>query len=291
MIGRVDAHYEPPGVAGSSLSEEFTPSFVQRLLRLPVSPAFWRGCTRLSFPAILLPLAVLALAANLLLGMVSVPRLKQSAYAAATYYDEHADPLLYQDGHFRLDGERIFYWTDENVALLIDPERTIDDGEVTAAQYLVVRAEEVVLKQTGQAAEVYAVEDLEEILGVLGPGRVLDGSRIREWADRFVPPVVLTYFAVFGTLGELIGCLVYAAIAGILLMLLRGQWLGLDLAACYRVALGTSGAKIALGLLLGILGTGTGLPTFLLWPAVMLALGLLALGRSRSQPGDPASAP
>ncbi len=267
----------PYDVPSSSRSEAPLPGFWERLVRLPFSPSLWQRSADAGFPEVLLPLLVLAFAANLALGWMMVPRLKEGVYQAADYYEENADPLVYQDGRFRLDGERILHYDDGEFTLLVDPEWTVPDEAVTTLQYLVVRADEVTFKQAGRARESYVVE---EFAALLGPGPlVLDAQTVRDLADAWIPPVIISLMAFGGTLGELVGCFFYALIAGLLILLLRGQWLALGFPACYRVALATSSVKIVLGFTFAATQTPTILPGIVLWPAVMTALGLIALVR------------
>ena len=262
-----------------------SPGFAARVLQLPFLPSLWRSCAGLGLADVLLPLLVIVFGANVCLSFVMIPRVKDGAYEAATYYDANADPLLYEEGRLRLDGLRIFHYTDADTTILIDPEHTVTVEDVETSQLFVVRADEITLKQTGQRPDVYVVEDFAEIFEALGPGPILDGQRIRDLADAWIPPMVGAGIALGRSLFELTTCLFYALIAGLLLMLVRGQWLGLDFAACYRVALATSSSTVVLGLLLAIAGTGTGIPGIVLWPVLMTGLGMLALAGSRAETG------
>ena len=272
MSEQPDSRYAVPGSARSNPPQL---GFWARLLRLPFSPALWSRSADREFLDVALPLLLLALIANLLLGWEMVPRLTAQAYEAASYYEANADPLVYEDGRLYLDGERILHQVEDDTTILVDPERTLADEVVTTPQYLIVRSDEVTLKQSGQAREVYEVEDFVE---VIGPGPlVLDGETIRELADRWVAPVIMLFMSTLGTLGEFVSCLFYALIAGALILLLRGRWLALGFASCYRVALATSAAKIVLMLVFGIVQFQTGVPGIVQWPVMMTMLGLAAL--------------
>lgn len=257
-------------------------SFGYRLLRLPISPSVWRMGADLQFPDVALPLLLITFVANLVLGWWMIPQMKDQAHGVAEYYDANADPLVYADGRFSLDGDRFLHHVADDATILIDPDHNVADEEVTSAQYLIVRSDEVIFQQANRGREIWAAEDFA---GVFGPEPwVLDGAKIRELADRWVPPVVLGAMAVLGTLGEFIACLLYALVAGLLVMLLRGQWLGLDFGACYRIALATAGAKVTLSFVLALTEIETGLPGILQWPLLMTALGFLALVESSPQP-------
>ena len=108
---------------------------------------------------------------------------------------------------------------------------------------------------------------------------VIDGGSIKSFADRIVYPAVILFMALFGSLLEFASCVLYAAVAGAVARLVRGQWLGLSFAACFQVALDASAATMVAGLLLSAFEIASPLPGVLLWPVLLSVLTLWALAQ------------
>jgi len=253
------------------------PSFGQRLLLLPIAPAFWRRCADLALADIAAPLLVLALGVGLATGLIAAPRMQAFLHEVAEGYDERADPLVYENQRFALEGERILFWERDELTVLIDPERTQPDSSVSSAQFVIVRDDEVIVQQPGQDRERHAASDLEPFFGE--ERFVLDGESIMSFADRVAVPAVILFMAIFGSLMEFASCVLYAGVAGAVARLVRGQWLGLSFASCFQVALAASAATLLAGLLLSAFEIVSPLPGALLWPLLLTALTLWALAQ------------
>jgi hypothetical protein len=253
------------------------PSFGRRLLLLPIAPAFWRRCADLALVDVAAPLLVLALGVGLATGLIAAPRLQAFLHEVAEGYDERADPLVYENQRFALEGERILFWQRDQFTVLIDPERTLPDSSVSSAQFVIVRDDEVIVQQPGRELERHAADDLEPFFGE--ERVVIDGARIKSFADRIAYPAVILFMAIFGSFMEFASCVLYAGVAGAVARLVRGQWLGLSFAACFQVALAASAATLVAGLLLSAFQILSPLPGVLLWPVLLSALTLWALAQ------------
>lgn len=271
----------PYGAPRSRAGETAPPSFLERLVQLPFRPALWRASAHFPTASVVLPLLVLVLAADTIIGFLRAGDARDAVYEAAQEYDETADPLVFEGGRFRLDGDRIFFRVFDDTTVLVDPEVTVPDSAIETGSYLIVRADSV----TTETRRVGA-EQLTEMAG--DEPFVIDGATLRELADAVVYPGVLLGVAVVGTGFDLVMCLVYALVAGGILLLVRGQYLGLAFPECYRVALAASAATVVLELILVVSEVGEPVAGILLWPVLMFALGLVALaGAQRPDPLEP----
>ena len=138
---------------------------------------------------------------------------------------------------------------------------------------MVVRADKVVLRQPGQTREWPASEAAK----LFGEPTLFDGTWVRRAADRWLYPAVVAGLPVVAAIGDVAVCAAYACAVGLLLLLLRGQWLGLGYPACMTLALATSAFTIVADLGLNLLGVALPLKGYVLWPLVMTALGFVAL--------------
>ncbi len=252
-----------------------SPSFFVRWAALPFWPRLWRESAEHDGGWTLLPLGLWALIAGVVFGIRVADAAHVGVYNFATYYEANADPLVLDGGHFSLTGERILRIEnpDGSAAILFDPEETVRDDELKGTQSLVVRADKIVLRQPGQTREWPASEAAK----LFGDHVLFDGSWVRRAADRWLYPGLATVLPVFAAIGNVAVCGAYACAVGLLLLLLRGQWLGLGYPACVTIALATSAFTIVADLALGVLGVALPLKGYVLWPLVMTALGFVAL--------------
>jgi len=259
-------------------------SFLLRLLALPFSPRLWRESPEHGAGALLVPLVVWALAAGVVSGVRIANVARERVYELARDYEANADPLLLDQGRFSLTGERILQLesTDGSSLFLIDPAMTIPDAQLRAESYVVVRADRVVLQQPGQRKEWTPAD----VARLFGEHVLFDADWLRRAADRWVYPGLLGGFPPIAAFVRVAVCTLYASAVGLLLLLLRGQWLGLGYAQCVTVALATSAFTIAADLALTLFGVELPVRGYVLWPLVMAALGFVALAGRRA-PQEP----
>jgi hypothetical protein len=125
----------------------------------------------------------------------------------------------------------------------------------------------------GQTREWPATEAAK----LFGEPTLFDATWVRRAADRWVYPALAVGHPVLVAIGSVAVCAVYACAVGLLLLLLRGQWLGLGYPACVTLALATSAFTIVADLGLKLLGVELPLKGYVIWPLVMTALGFVAL--------------
>jgi hypothetical protein len=259
------------------------PGFLVRLIALPFWPRLWRESPEHGSGALILPLVLWALAVAVFgaFGVASAAR--EGVYGFASYFEKNADPLLLDQGRFSLTGERILYLEGKagGATFLIDPEGTVPDSALKTPQYIAVRSDRVVMQQPGQRRE-WAAGDVAKLFG---DHVLFDADWVRRSADRWVYPLVLVGYPFAAAFLRVATCAGFAFAVGVLLLLLRGQYLGLGYAACVTVALATSAFTMPADLALTLLGVPLSLPrSLVVWPLVMAALGFLALaGRARAQ--------
>jgi Protein of unknown function (DUF1189) len=249
-----------------------------RLIALPFWPRLWRESPEHGSGALILPLVVWALIAAVPGAFRVASLAREAVYTFASFSERTSDPLLLENGRFSLTGDRILHSQGRDATLLVDPEGTVPDSEITTPQYIAVRADRIVLQQPGQRRE-WAAADVAKLVG----DRVLfDGDWFRTRADEWVRPGVLVGYPFAAAFVRVGLCGMYALAAGLLLLLLRGQWIGLDYSACVTVALAASAFTMPADLALTLFGVS--LPVFglFIWPLVVTALGFVALAGSRA---------
>ena len=141
----------------------------------------------------------------------------------------------------------------------------------------------MVVKQPRQTREIEA-RDLAELIG---EPVLFDADWVREMADTYAYLGLILLYATVIPLLDVLACLIYAGVVGAILLMLRGQYLGLPCDACVRIALATSAATVGLDLIATIAGAGLPLPGILLWPLLMLGLGFIALRRPAGESAQP----
>jgi hypothetical protein len=257
------------------------PGFLVRLVALPFWPRLWRDSPEHGSGALILPLVLWALAVAVFGAFRVASATREGVYGFASYFERNADPLLLDQGRFSLTGDRILNLEGKagGATLLIDPEGTVPDAAVKTPQYIAVRADRIVLQQPGQRREWTA----GDVAKLFGDHVLFDGNWVRRSADRWVYPLVLVGYPFVAAFLRVGLCAAFALAVGVLLLLLRGQWLGLGYAACVTVALATSAFTIPADLALTLLGVPLPFPqSLVVWPFVMAALGFAALaGRAR----------
>jgi len=260
------------------------PGSLVRLVALPFWPRLWRESPELGSGALLVPLLAWSLAGGAVGGLRFAEAARERVYELARDYDANADPLLLDHGRFSLTGPRILRVEgSDGPIFLIDPAGTVPDAELREPKYVVVRADRIVIQQPGDRRELAP----SEIGKAFGEHVLFDGEWLRRAADRWVYPFVLGGFPPLAALARVAQCALYAAAVGLLLLLLRGQWVGLDYGKCVTVALATSASTLAAGLALTLLDVQLPLPGYVVWPALMAALGFVALAGRRA-PEQPA---
>jgi hypothetical protein len=246
-----------------------------RLIALPFWPRLWRESPEQGAGALVLPLALWAVVAAVpgAFGVASSAR--EGLHEFASYFERNADPLVLEAGRFHLTGDRILRLdgSRSGVTFLIDPENTVPDTEIGAPQYVAVRADRIVVQQPGQRRE-YRASDVAKLCG---EHFRFDGDWLRRSADGWVRTLLLVGYPLFAGFIRVTACAGYAFAVGLLLLLLRGQWIGLGYADCVTVALATSAFTIAADLALTLLGVRVPLLGVFVWPLVMTALGFVAL--------------
>jgi hypothetical protein len=257
------------------------PGFLVRLIALPFWPKLWRESPERGAGAIVLPLALWALAAAVPGAFGVASSVRENLYGFASYFELNADPLVLDHGRFRLTGDRILRidGSSGGVTVLVDPENTVPDAEIESPQYIAVRADRIVLQQPEQRHE-YTAADVAKLCG---DDFLFDGAWLRRSADGWIRSLLLVGYPVVAAFVRITACASYAFAVGLLLLLLRGQWIGLGYADCVTVALATSAFTIAADLALTLLGVRVPLLGVVLWPLVMTALGFLVLA-SRPAP-------
>lgn len=292
MLCTLDAHMtEPPGSGSpydveSSVGGNGLPPLGVRLVALPFLPSLWRRCADSGVGWIVVQLTLLVLLTDTLLAFRVGDAVESFVRDAADYYEQNGDPVVWQDGAFHLDGDRTLFFSEDGTTILIDPEYTIDESEIETDRYVVLRSDRVIVDQPGQYRELSA-EDIGEMIGTETVR--MDAAWVRNVVAGLAGTIVAVSYAGSVSLVDLISCFLYALIAGGLIRLFRGQWIGLDYGACFRIALGASALTVVLDFALSWLEVGLGPISVLVWPVVTTLLGLLAL-RSDAMPRDAFSA-
>jgi hypothetical protein len=271
----MDPHDSPYQVGPSQTAAAAAPGFFVRLATLPFWPKLWRESPEYGWGAIVGPLLLWILFASVVAGVLAANVTKTVLLQVADYYEREADPLLLEDGKFRVVGERQLRYEDpdRSFVFLIDPENTVSDDELADTEHVVVRADRIRLRQRTQIREM-AAEDLARLLG---DPVLIDADYLRDVTERFVRPAVMSGYTAVAMFIHVFTCALYSLFVGLLLFLLRGQYLGLSYGACVTVALAVSAATVALDLVLGVAGVDIPLPGILVWPLLMFALGWIAL--------------
>jgi hypothetical protein len=253
------------------------PGFFVRLGALPFWPKLWRESPEYGLGAIVWPLLLWVLVASTIFGLRAAGATRSALMTAADYYEREADPLLLEDGTFRVQGDRLLRYTDGGMTILIDPEETVSDEELAGTEHIVVRADLIRVRQRTQTREIQAAD----LSALLGDPVLLDADYMRGATDRLVWPTVAASYAVFATFGNALMCVLYALLVGLPLYLMAGQFAGLRYGPCALIALAVSATTVVLDLVLTLAGIGIPFPV-LVWPLLMLLLGWIAIsGRPR----------
>ncbi len=281
--------FTPPPQHGATDSP---PSFLVRVFLMPFSPALWRSAPATSAWKIVGALALLSILVGLGLGLSRSYGFKDWMIEQTDLFDEQFDPIVYEDGRLRVEGDRIIHFSENDMTILVDPAETVPMEEFTSSQYVILREREMIQKQQLRPAQTVPLTELEPIIGA-GP-IIVDSEHLSAWVERWGGTIQFLTVALVVTVGlivNLITCLVYSAIAGAIILPVRGRAWGLGYGACFKVALAASAATLVMHLALNLLGTGVpGCAGLFIWVPVIAALGIFALWRPAAPDPVPAGA-
>ncbi|MDH3284076.1 MAG: DUF1189 domain-containing protein, partial [Acidobacteriota bacterium] len=233
---------------------ESEPSFLARVFLMPFSPSLWRGAVGTGTFKIVAALAALSLLLGLALGVWFSIDFKVWMHEQAARYDEQLDPIVYEGGRLRVEGNRIVHIDEGDMTLLIDPAGTVPTEEVTTSQYVIVREYEMVQKGQFGPEQTVPLSELEPLLGS-GPV-VIDGEHLSGFIDDWgttLQGLTVVVIVIITLLVDLVTCLIYAAFAASIILPVRGRASGLGYAACFRVALAASAATLVMNLALHVI--------------------------------------
>jgi hypothetical protein len=254
---------------------------VRRALLMPFLPRMWASAAHWRTGQVIAPLVVLILIMGGLLAANRSFGLRPELRKWAGAYDAAYPAVIIEKGEARVEGDRVIHAVEGNMTILVDPNETVPLDRITTPEYLVVRKHEIIRRQSFRT-ETTRLADLTPILGQ-GPTRI-DGDALRSFDARWglVLQVGLWVFLVlFVLVKESVGCTLYSLAAGGIVLGLRGRRLALDFPACVRVALAASGLAIVIHTALSFMGAGPGTCLgLLLWPALIAALALWAVGKA-----------
>ena len=265
------------------------PSFASRVFVMPLLPALQGRARSWRVGQVLLPLFVLMVVVRLLLGLFHAAGVSGDLRRFASTYDDQFDPIVFEGGEVRVVGSRLPKLDEEGVYLLVDPDETVDLADIDAGQAFVVRRDRILVRRPFQPDQEIPLAKLEEIIGK-GP-TTIDSAWLGEKATTWGPRVALGVFglsAIAGLLRDLVACPLFALVSGALLFALRSKALSGAFGAAYRVALATSSSTLVASAALSLLRLPRpGCSAIMIWPALMLGLGLLALRGVEAPPLPP----
>jgi len=258
--------------------------FVRRVVHLPFSPKLWQAAGTWGFFSVFLPLACLAILVNLGLGVFRAIDFKDELLEMAKTFDSKYDPIRYESGFITVEGSRIVHETKGDMTLLIDPDELVPLSEIKTTKYAVVRQDRIIGRRDFRGEQTYSLSDFGDMFGV-EYFRITSQSLL-EWTNKWGFRIQLgfvIFLVTFGTLFEVIPCLIYALITAMLWLAFRKRIQGRTFGNLFQSALAISSITIVIGLCLNLASVGGfGCIGILLWPAILTLLGLKTVIRSDS---------
>jgi hypothetical protein len=249
------------------------PGVLARAFQLPVTPGMWRRAQDESLMWVVWPLAVLSLALSMALGAYRGWQSEGVLRAAISGYDERFDAVVYERGTVRVLGDRLPRFEDGDLTMLVDPDETVAIDDITTGQFMVLRADRVVMQRSFRPREEVPLAELAELLGD-GP-IVVNESTLLDWVERWSGWVQVGIFALvagFGFVGDVVSRPLYAGMVAAIVQPWLSQRPGSSFLVAFKVALATSSLTLLAGLVLHLGGAGAGCLGPFLWPFVMLLL-------------------
>ena len=253
-------------------------------IMLPFHPTRWRKATRFHWTALLGAVLVWSLLAHGGLGIFRVFEMGQEARLWSANFDRHYDSIIIDDQGVRVEGTRLLRVDATDSTLLVDPNETISSSAIHTEQYLVIRRHHVEVKRRFQGVEYFSVSDILDFIGG-GPIEIRSSTLSSFWNSwGWVCQLSLLVLMVGVMIPVDLAVLsASAAVAGAVLLGVKGRSLGLTYAGCFQLALAVAPFWILLTLFLNILGTGPGCCGTVFLPVpLLLFLGWLALVMRRN---------
>ena len=258
------------------------PAFWKRVFLLPFLPSLWAEARHWPVMAIIGPLFVSATLWSGALAAYRGVELRRVLQETARTWDERFDPLVIEKGVARVEGDRLPEAGDEKTLMLADPEET---RPVPAdRRYMIIR-KRTVIRGDGPPVDLKGVQ---EMIGQ--PVIRVDGTTLRAWVERWGTAVqlgMLAMLVVFEWIGTVFA-LLFGLVVGAVLMSAFGTSRQLTAPQCTRVGLATMAIKTVLSTALALAGTGVhACLGLLVWPALGVLLGSIALSRLPAHSGGP----
>ena len=199
-------------------------------------------------------------------GGVMAMRGYESMVGEAAGYDEHFDPIVVSQGEVSA-GPRIVYSATDRQTLLIDPDETVPDSEVTSPESVIIRRTTIV-RTEAMRTQTYQVAAMVEVFG-LGDFTV-DSTHLAATLDSYRwhyyglaalfylanSAVDLAFIGIYGTL-----------VAMLLSLVLRSQKVTVRSAVGPAIIAGV--LTVPLAWALWAVGLNVGFLGWMVWPPVI----------------------